>query len=186
MVSKQMVRNADDFGLNKQVNNAILNDYSNNLIDCASLMVTTKGFKEAVKLTYKNNIDTGLHLTLTTPWITYRVFIINWILGNIKSEWVYEKWDYQIKEYLATGLKLDRIDSHHGVHFYPVCWNPLMILMKKYKITYVRNPPRKFCWFNFNLKLWLGKNKSWLFYHINKLPEGIKSLPYKENICHPK
>lgn len=177
------IKNADDFGLSHEVNQAIVEQRFMGQIDCASLMVCTPGLDEAVQLADYYDIPVGLHLSLTTPWISYREFISCWIAGVVDEEMVYWAWDKQINKFLDTGLPLDRVDSHHGVHFFPVCWKPLMRLMKKYKIKYVRNPPRKFCWLHYNPKLWLGKNKSWTFYHINK---GGTPLPYEEHICHPK
>lgn len=186
MVSKSVVRNADDFGLNKIVNRAVLDEYIKGNIDTMSLMVTTKGFNDAVKMAHRNELEPALHLSLTTPTRSYRMFLLEYFTSEWNRYRIYDEFDNQIKEFKATGLPLDRIDSHHGVHFLPAVWTVLMALMEKHNITYVRNPPRKFCWFNPNLKLWIGKNKSWLFYHINKMPAGIKPLPYTEEIYHPK
>ena len=174
MVSKPMatITNLDDLG------------YC--WFDTASLLVDGAKFEEAVKMCKSNNIEAGLHITLTEPRMSYCEFLWNYFNGGFSKEWIYQEIERQILEFKKSGLPLNRIDSHHGVHFFPSIWKILMILMRRHNIIYVRNPPRKFCWFNINPKIWISRNKSWLFYKINKHAKGTRPLKYKENICHLK
>lgn len=170
--SKRTKRNLDDFG-NKE-------------IDSFSLLVVGEGFQQAVDISRKCSLDVGLHLSLTDPYRSYRKFLWMYFTGQISKTYIYNEWDKQINKFLETGLPLERIDSHHGVHYLPGCWKILIGLMLKYNITYVRNPKRKFCWFCPNPKLWISRIKSWIFYKINKCPFYINPLPYEEELCHIK
>lgn len=152
------------------------------VVDSVSMIPCCKATKEAVKMAKIHTVDVGLHLFTT---YTYRTFLKEYLLFRLyNKKMLYNLWDIQFKQFLDTGLELERVDSHHGIHFFPACWEVLMQLMKKYNVRYVRNPPRKFCWLHYNPKLWLGKNKSWLFYHINY--NEAQPLPYKEIIWHYK
>ncbi len=165
------VKNLDDFGF-----------YWFNSV---SIMTEGTHFEWAVDFAKKTNMRIGLHLTLTEPRMSFRTFLRRYFTGKIKRNWIYWEWDRQIKIFKGS-LPLHRVDSHHGVHYFPACWDILMILMKKHKITFVRNPPRKICWFHPNIKIWISRNKAWLFWKINKQEPWTKPLPYKEEIWHLK
>lgn len=184
MVSKEMAGikiNADDFGINLATTAKIANAYLKGEVDSVSLMVVSPYLKEAVSTIKEYNIPCGLHLSLTYPWMSYRQFLRNYFIG--KETQIDHILELQILTYLDTGLPLERIDSHHGVHFLPGIWRICMELMEVYKIPYIRNPVRRPCWFCPNPKLLLGKNKSYLFWKINKQTYG-QPLPYKEIIWH--
>ena len=185
MVLRKVVRNADDFGLNEEVNQAIYEKLFMEEIDSTSLLVVTKGFNDAIDIIRSSPliINVGLHLSLTIPWMSFRRFLFCYFTGQVSKSYIYWAWDKQIRLFLKAGLPLERVDSHHGVHFFPVCWQVLMTLTKKYGIKYVRNPDRRFCWFHYNPKIWISRNKSWVYQKINgKLP----TLPYEEIVCHEK
>ena len=60
-----MVINADDFGLNEKVNEAILRSYSNGILRSASVMANGESFDHALKIINSNpGLDVGVHLTM--------------------------------------------------------------------------------------------------------------------------
>ena len=60
-----LVVNADDFGLNEKVNEAILKSYTNGILRSASLMANGQSFDHAIKIIKSNpKLDIGVHLTL--------------------------------------------------------------------------------------------------------------------------
>src|SRR5271154_6957886 len=62
---RRLIVNADDFGLSKSVNAAVIRAHREGVLTSASLMVNENGFDEAVKLAKENpKLGVGLHLTL--------------------------------------------------------------------------------------------------------------------------
>src|SRR5476651_2669702 len=62
---RRLIVNADDFGLSKSVNEAVVRAHRDGILTTASLMVNEPGFDEAVKLAKENpSLGVGLHLTL--------------------------------------------------------------------------------------------------------------------------
>src|SRR5512138_2803831 len=62
---KQLIINADDFGLSPEVNRAIIRGWREGILTSASLMVGAPAFAEAVKMARENSgLQVGLHLTL--------------------------------------------------------------------------------------------------------------------------
>ena len=68
MVTKKIF-NADDFGISKGVNAAIVKAYKEGILNSASLMVNQKYTNEAVKLAKEmSNLEMGIHLNLTNEY----------------------------------------------------------------------------------------------------------------------
>ena len=62
---KELIVNADDFGLSTGANRAIIKAWREGVLTSASLMVTGEAFEEAVALAKENpGLQVGLHLTL--------------------------------------------------------------------------------------------------------------------------
>src|SRR5471032_1903909 len=62
---RRLIVNADDFGLSRSVNEAVISAHREGILTTASLMVNEPGFDEAVKLAGENpRLGVGLHLTL--------------------------------------------------------------------------------------------------------------------------
>ena len=66
MIKKNILINADDFGISHTVNKAVVYCFANNLINRTTLMVNMDFCDEAVELSIKNNFSqsVGLHLNL--------------------------------------------------------------------------------------------------------------------------
>ncbi|MGH7954311.1 MAG: ChbG/HpnK family deacetylase, partial [Limisphaerales bacterium] len=63
--SRRLIVNADDFGLSRSVNQAVIRAHRDGILTTASLMVNESGFDEAVNLARENpKLGVGLHLTL--------------------------------------------------------------------------------------------------------------------------
>ena len=151
---KELIINADDFGLSAGANRAIVTAWREGLLTSASLMVNGAAFAEAVDLAHANpGLQVGLHLTLvqgkaTTPYdgfpsLTDRV-------GNFPNDPVMAGMRYfflkslrkqltaeiegQIVKFTETGLPLSHIDGHLNIHMHPVVFDILLSLMPKYGI----------------------------------------------------
>jgi predicted glycoside hydrolase/deacetylase ChbG (UPF0249 family) len=131
---KNLIINADDFGMSHAVNIAIKNCFNKGVLDSATIMVNMPGFNEAVKIANENSIPTGLHfnLTLGNPiaknvdtlinqngnFYSRREFVKRYFLKKIDIEHIKIEFLAQIKVF-KQHLQLDHIDSHQHIHMLP-------------------------------------------------------------------
>lgn len=155
---KQLIINADDFGLSPEVNRAVIRGWREGILTSASLMVGAPAFEEAVELARENpGLQVGLHLTLVQgrsvvdhggfPCLTdpegafphdpvfagMRMFFIKSLQRQIQAEV-----EGQITRFLETGLSLSHIDGHLNMQMHPTVFAVLCRLMPKYGIETFR------------------------------------------------
>lgn len=129
--------NADDFGLTKGVTDGIIESHINGVVGSATLMMNGKALDYAVEQAKRNpTLKVGIHLVLTwgqpvssskeVPGLVdaegrfkYKNTYSTMEAPNVNE--VEKEWRAQIEAFLATGLSLHHIDSHHHVHG----WEPL-------------------------------------------------------------
>ncbi len=65
----RLIVRADDIGVARSVNEAVIDSYLNGIVTTVELMMPTPWFPDAVRLLEENpQINVGLHLTLTSEW----------------------------------------------------------------------------------------------------------------------
>lgn len=151
---KELIVNADDFGLSSGANRAIITAWREGILTSASLMVNGAAFAEAVSLARDNpGLQVGLHLTLvqgkaTAPYDGFpsitdrsgefsndpvmagmRYFFLKSLRRQLKAEI-----EGQIVKFTETGLPLSHIDGHLNIHMHPTVFDILLPLMPKYGI----------------------------------------------------
>jgi predicted glycoside hydrolase/deacetylase ChbG (UPF0249 family) len=151
----KVIVNADDFGSDEFVNNAILKSFDLGLISTTTLMGNRPGFKEACEIAHDNNLKDriGVHLNLTqgqplTECIKkYPKFYTNdemyhsfkgHLLNNEESKVVYLEFQAQIDRIKNEGINPTHIDSHHGIHNFWGIGKVVVELAKRNKISSVR------------------------------------------------
>ena len=155
---KELIVNADDFGLSSGANRAIIKAWQEGVLTSASLMVGGNSFDEAVALALGNSrLQVGLHLTLVqgravvkhegVPSITdpQGNFTNDPVLAGLRyfflktlHRQLYREIEGQIVKFKDTGLPLTHIDGHLNIHMHPVVFDILMDLMPKYGINSFR------------------------------------------------
>lgn len=155
---KELIVNADDFGLSSGANRAIIKAWREGVLTSASLMVTGEGFEEAVTLARENpGLQVGLHLTLVQgraalphggfPSLAdnagnfpndpimagMRYFFLRPLRKQLKSEI-----EGQIVKFVETGLPLSHIDGHLNIHMHPTVFDILLPLMPRHGISTFR------------------------------------------------
>lgn len=155
---KQLIVNADDFGLCTGANRAIIKAWQEGILTSTSLMVGGKGFEEAVELARENpGLQVGLHLTLVQgravtehagfPSLTdpggnfpvdpvmagMRMFFLKPLRRHLRNEI-----EGQIRRFLDTGIPLSHIDGHLNIHMHPTVFDILGELMPQYGISSFR------------------------------------------------
>ena len=157
---KQLIVNADDFGLTPAVNRGVVRAFQSGIVTSASLLVTGSAFEDAVALARQNpELDIGLHLALVEeravlgpdvlPTLvdetgrfprTSAEFIRRAILGGINWLEVEREIAAQIALFQETGLRLSHLDSHQHLHMFPPVFQIVRRLARWVENVWIRNP----------------------------------------------
>jgi predicted glycoside hydrolase/deacetylase ChbG (UPF0249 family) len=157
-MQNMLIINADDFGLNKNTNTAIIYCFEKKFCSSTTIMPNMPGFEDACRAAHERKLlnHIGLHLALTqgNPLTeamkrqgrfcdkagqfimdrTRRIFRLTAkeraiLTAEIKA---------QITRCRDFGLPLTHIDSHHHIHEEPAVATVLIKVMKEFKIPYLR------------------------------------------------
>ena len=175
----QKIFNADDFGISKGVNAAIVKAHREGILNSASLMINQKYAAEAVKLAKEMpELEMGLHVNLTNEYPAASAqeipllvdgqgklkngFVNLLLLSFFKPRQLRQQVEIemraQIAKYLMTGLPLQHLDSHRHVHMIPQIFKTMRKLQKEFEVPRIRVINENI----FNT-LKYNHNKSWLF-----------------------
>ncbi len=178
-MSLKIIFNADDFGISRGVNAAIVEAYTRGILNSTSLMINQEFAAEAVAEAQKMpNLEMGLHLNLTNekpaaeptdiPLLTdsagkLKNGFVNLLLLSLLhpkkfAEQVETEVRAQVQKYLATGLKMAHIDGHRHVHLIPAVFKVVRKIQREYNIPRVRVMNE-----NALNTILQNKSKSWLF-----------------------
>ncbi|PZX51292.1 putative glycoside hydrolase/deacetylase ChbG (UPF0249 family) [Algoriphagus ratkowskyi] len=149
--NNNLIINADDFGKDKLINEAIVYCLNNNLINSTSLMVGEPGFQEAISsinnFGYKN---IGLHVNLTEgkplstfeadcflqengDWDPNKVWSPNLLKKEISKKFEAEI-VFQLEKMADSILFPNHINSHHHIHTTPFLFPVFLKVALKFKI----------------------------------------------------
>ncbi len=155
---RELIINADDFGLSQGANRAIITAFREGILTSASLMVGGAAFDQAVSLAMENRgLQVGLHLTLVQgraslpadeiPGLVDREgrFTNDPVRAGMRyffekdlRKQLFREIERQIQKIRGTGIPLSHIDGHLNIHMHPVVFDILLELMPKYGITSFR------------------------------------------------
>jgi len=134
---------ADDFGISKESNRAILNLARLKKISAVSVLILGNGFHEVDAQNLKpfsKSIDIGLHLWI--PDLAYSEILKGIYLRKLNITFFKEHFEHQIQQFIEFfGFFPDFIDGHYHIHHLPLCKNALLEICKKNSNHefYVRN-----------------------------------------------
>lgn len=155
---KELIINADDFGLSEGANRAIHSAYREGILTSASLMVAGAAFEQAVSIARNDKgLQVGLHLTLVQGRSVLTRVEIPGLVGTdghftndpVKAGMRYffvkslksalrREIEAQILKFRESGIPLSHIDGHLNIHMHPVVFDILLELMPKYGIASFR------------------------------------------------
>ena len=143
---RRLIVNADDFGLSRSVNEAVIRAHRDGILTSASVMVNEPACDEAVKLAKENpKLGVGLHITLLmghsalppgkipglvnnrgefsdSPVSTgMKYFFNSGLREQLRAEI-----RAQFEKFRATGLPLDHVNGHLHFHLHPAVFKILM------------------------------------------------------------
>lgn len=158
--SRQLIINADDFGLHPTVNKAVIAGYRKGCLTSTSLIINGDAWQEAVEFARENTgLGIGVHLTLvgekpvTDPALipslvdnqgrflgNYSVFAARFGCGGVKLSEVRRELTAQLERASACGISFTHIDSHQHLHVFPGVLDIVLELAKARGIRAMRIP----------------------------------------------
>ena len=155
---KRLIINADDFGINKEVNSAIMSAMELNICTDSTLLVNFENSEDAAKLAISNNKKDkiGIHLNLTEGYpLTTKIrnesrfcngdgifhFKKNKrivYLSKSERNAVFEELTSQIQLCRKLGIPISHADSHNHIHEEPGLLILILDVLKKENIPFLR------------------------------------------------
>lgn len=151
--NKKFILNADDFGMSKAFNKAVLDGYNNGFLTSASLCANGECFDSAVNeiIPECSNLGIGVHLNIIedkslATGETFKTGYLKLMSLSNNSEFLKQtekEFRLQIEKILKF-TKVDHIDSHVHTHAIPKLFALTCKLAKEYDIKQVRTQYEKF------------------------------------------
>lgn len=144
---KYLIINADDFGLNSNVNKGIILAREAGAITNATLMVKREGAGEAIEYALENpSFSVGLHIDIDEVLLGDKKgaerFEKNYLEKRVKDKDLLKRVEEEVREQIAlfekNGLTLSHIDSHHHLHALPEVFHIILKLIERQKISTMR------------------------------------------------
>ena len=158
---KQLIVNADDFGLHPLINAGIIKGHQEGFITSTALMPSAPCWQEAVRVAKENpRLGIGVHLTLVggVPSVLpkeqvsslldddglflpdYVAFAKRYYSGAVKKAELEAELRAQLERALSCGVNITHIDSHQHTHVLPGINSLVLKLSNEYNIIRVRIP----------------------------------------------
>lgn len=154
MINKKFILNADDFGLTRYHNQAVLEGYNNGFLTSASLCANGDAYDNAVHdiLPDCPNLGIAAHLNIMEyfPLTNCDLLVTNrgkfmgsylYLLLNRNNKTLLEQIETEFRaqiEKLQKDTVIDHLDSHVHTHAIPEIFEITCRLAKEYGIKYVR------------------------------------------------
>lgn len=156
---KQLIVNADDYGLTREVSGGILYAHLHGIITSTTAMMNMEGVLEDLKLAELETpeLGIGVHLVLTagSPVLPRaqvsslvdqngqfsKIKTIYEALKQMKPDEICQEWSAQIEKFLSSGLRPDHLDSHHHVSYLDtMLFETMLKLAQKYDLPIRKIP----------------------------------------------
>ena len=153
---RRLIINADDFGLTRGVNRAIVEGHARGVITSASLMANGPAFEEAAQLARSlPRLSVGCHVVLVdaSPLLVNSTRKSNTRFGNTLGVLAYramtKKLDQQqleaeataqIRKLQSAGISVSHCDTHKHTHILPAVLQALLRAAKNCGVRALRNP----------------------------------------------
>ena len=158
-MSIKKIFNADDFGISRGVNAAIVKAHKEGILNSASLMINQKYAKEAINFAKEMpELEMGLHINITNEYPASdknKIPLLVDEYGKFKNGFVKllflslthpKELNQQIEteiraqiiKYMKTGLELSHLDSHRHIHMIPIIFKIVRKLQKEFEVPRLR------------------------------------------------
>jgi predicted glycoside hydrolase/deacetylase ChbG (UPF0249 family) len=134
--AKRLIVTADDFGLTRGVNEAIVWAHTHGIVTSASLLAKGSAFDSAAALTKEHpTLDIGLHLDFGNDPVGLAKKCFR---GQVRDAYLEQEIRSQIEKVLSAGIHITHIDGHKHVHVIPQVTRMICHLAPEYGIKGVR------------------------------------------------
>jgi hopanoid biosynthesis associated protein HpnK len=157
---RELILNADDFGLTPGVNEGIIRAHCDGILTSTTLMATGLAFDDAVaRAKLHPSLGVGCHLVLSggravapraeIPSLadeqgrlpaSLGMFVARVTSGGIPAREIEIELRAQIEQVRRAGIDPTHVDTHKHTHVHPVVMNALGRVARDLGITRVRNP----------------------------------------------
>ena len=157
---KNLIVNADDFGLTEGVNRAIIDGHRNGIITSTTLMANGMAFEPAVAASSAApTLGVGVHLNLTqgrpvctasqipsivTPrglfYPSPGVLARRILARKVELRHIENELRSQIQKIVSAGVRITHLDGHKHIHLLPPIFNVVLRLAREFGIQCVRCP----------------------------------------------
>jgi predicted glycoside hydrolase/deacetylase ChbG (UPF0249 family) len=156
--AKLLILHADDMGVAHSENAATFDALDEGAVNSGSIMMPTPWVTEVVEYAKKNpNADLGLHLTLTSEWLTYRwgglaprdqvpslydpdgtlPKLTQTVVARAKPDEVEKELRAQVDRAYALGLKPTHLDSHMAaLYSSPALYRVYVKVARSYRLPF--------------------------------------------------
>lgn len=157
-----LIVNADDFGLEEEINTAIVRAHNEGIVTSASLLANGSAFEHAAALAQQNpRLGVGAHLTLTrgpslvgaplvgteAPSLAGRegllaqspvLFAMRAAFGLVSLREVKREFRAQLERIRDAGIVITHIDSHQHIHLAPSIFDVVLDLAGDFDVKWIR------------------------------------------------
>jgi predicted glycoside hydrolase/deacetylase ChbG (UPF0249 family) len=153
MPSRDLIVNADEFGLTEGVNHGIVKVHQQGIVSSTTMVANEYAFEHAVQLSHSvPDLAIGVHLNVThgSPvlpevrvfslvdedglfWRRGR-FIQRIARGDIDIVQVEDEFRAQIDKVRDAGIEISHLDSHESIHMYPAVFHVLARLARELRL----------------------------------------------------
>lgn len=157
---KRLIVTADDFGLSREVNEAVEQAHREGILTAASLMVSAPAAADAVARARRlPSLRVGLHLVMVEAWPTLPPAelpdlvdadgLIRRDMGRLGLDLAVKpsarrqlsaEITAQFEAYRATGLPLDHVNAHKHFHVHPLIAGRVLAIGRGYGMRAIRVP----------------------------------------------
>lgn len=157
---RRLILNADDFGLTRGVNRAIIEAHRSGVVTSATLMANSPAFAEAVGLAHEfPGLSVGCHVVLVDgspvsipsaipTLVTKRQPRFRDSLGmagcaltsRLRPEEIEAETTAQIRKIQAAGVTVSHLDTHKHTHLFPAILEPILRAATACGVPAIRNP----------------------------------------------
>jgi predicted glycoside hydrolase/deacetylase ChbG (UPF0249 family) len=153
----RLIINADDLGMNQDVNNAIFELIDLGLVTSSTILANGPAFRDAADRVHDHpSASYGVHLNITqfkpltdNPKLTPLLddsgcFHMGWRSVHITysiAEAVLEEWIAQFERARIAGIPVTHIDSHHYVHSSRPMLRVLKSFQRRMRVSRIRSKP---------------------------------------------
>jgi predicted glycoside hydrolase/deacetylase ChbG (UPF0249 family) len=160
-MAARLILNADDFGLTRGINRAIVELYEAGALNSATLMANGPAFEDAISLALAHpGLGVGCHIVLTEgipvshpasiPTLigadgkNFRPSLVSFLaallLGRINQAEIALEAAAQIDRLQLAGIRVTHVDTHKHTHMFPAVARPVLCAAEAAGIHAIRNP----------------------------------------------